>query len=287
MPTISTDALVLVDKPVGITSFDAVRAVTRAIGTRKAGHAGTLDPFATGLLIILTGRGTRLLRFVNGEPKVYLATIRFGEERDTDDRTGDVTRQAALPSTQDVLETLPRFEGIIAQVPPAYSAKKIDGRRAYALARRGDAPTLPPVDVRVDRWEPLHVQADTLVARITCGGGTYIRALARDLGRAVGSAAYLESLRRERCGAFHVEDAVPWEALKAGDARPRPLGDALGDTIREQLESDDVARVGHGMTVLARTDGPRAVLVDAEGQLLAIARREADRWQPEVVLSHA
>lgn len=287
MSTTSTDALVLVDKPAGVTSFDAVRAVTRAIGIRKAGHTGTLDPFATGLLVVLTGAGTRLIRFVPGEPKVYLATIRFGEERDTDDRTGAVTREAPRPEIASVMAAVPGFVGTLRQVPPDYSAKKVDGRRAYAMARVGAPAELAPVAVRVDAWDVVSLTADAMVARIACGGGTYIRALARDLGRDVGSAAHLAELRRERCGPFHVDQATTLERLREGDTGGRPLTEALGDVEREVLGPEDAARVGHGMAVPARVSGERALLVDGEGQLLAVAHRTDDRWQPDVVLAHA
>lgn len=287
MPTTSTDALVLVDKPAGVTSFDVVRAVSRAAGTRKAGHTGTLDPFATGLLVVLTGAGTRLIRFVPGEPKVYLATIRFGEERDTDDRTGAVTREAPLPAHADLMAAVPRFVGMVRQVPPDYSAKKVDGRRAYAMARAGDPATLEATAVRVDSWEVVSLADDTMVARITCGAGTYIRALARDLGREVGSAAHLDALRRERAGPFHVGQATTIERLRDGDTGGRSLVDALGDVAREVLAPEEVARVRHGMPVPARVDGERAMLVDVEGNLLAVAHRADDRWQPDVVLAHA
>lgn len=287
MTPTSTDALVLVDKPAGVTSFDVVRAVSRAIGTRRAGHTGTLDPFATGLLVVLTGRGTRLIRFVPGEPKVYLATVKFGAETDTDDGTGTVTREAPLPDPEAVRAAIPSLTGELQQVPPGYSAKKVQGKRAYALARAGEAPDLAPVTVRVDAWDVVRQSPDELAVRITCGGGTYIRALARDLGRATGSAAHLVALRRERSGPFDVAMAVAWERLRDGDAAPRPLDHALGALARERLSLEDVGRVSHGMAVAARVEGMRAALVDAEGELLAIARREQDHWQPEVVLVHA
>ena len=287
MPTISTDALVLIDKPADITSFDVVRAVCRIVGTRKAGHTGTLDPFATGLLVVLTGRGTRLIRFVPGEPKVYRATIGFGEERDTDDRTGTVTRQAPLPDMSQVLAALPAFTGTLEQIPPAYSAKKVAGRRAYAMARAGESAALAAVAVRVDGWHVLHQDSASLDVRITCGGGTYIRALARDLGRASGSAAHLVQLRRERCGPFDVGAAASWDAACDGHLQPRSLTEALGGLVHETLAPDDIARVAHGMPVAAHAPGERAALIDSEGALLAVARRHQDRWQPEVVLGHA
>ena len=284
----STDALVLVDKPAGVTSFDVVRAVARAVGAPRAGHTGTLDPFATGLLIVLTGRGTRLIRYVPGEPKVYRAVIAFGEERATDDRTGSVTRQAPLPDLSRLAAALPALTGEIMQVPPAYSAKKLGGRRAYALARAGERPELAPVRVRVDAWTVLETTGDTVTVRITCGAGTYIRALARDLGRSMDSAAHLAGLRRERSGPFEVTGANAWDDLHHGAVSTRDLRDALGsDVRREVLTPDEAVRVAHGMSVPARAEAERAALLGPEGALLAVARREDRSWRPEVVLADA
>ncbi|MGQ0648655.1 MAG: tRNA pseudouridine(55) synthase TruB [Gemmatimonadaceae bacterium] len=287
MRAISTDALVLVDKPSGITSFDVVRSVSRAIGTRKAGHTGTLDPLATGLLVVLTGRGTRLIRFVPGEPKVYRATIQFGEERDTDDAAGAVRCEAPPPNWTRLEGALRQLTGDIEQLPPAYSAKKVDGRRAYAIARHGISPHLAPALVRVDRWEVLDRDHARLVVRIACGGGTYIRALARDLGRLLDSAAHVADLRRERSGPFDVAMASPWEVVQRGQIPTRPLSDALGDVCHEVLTAEDVGRVVHGMQVDAQAQATRAALFDPQGALVAVARRENDRWQPEVVLADA
>src|SRR5688572_24652265 len=148
----STEGLVLVDKPAGITSHDVVAIARRALGERRIGHAGTLDPFATGLLVLLVGRATRLLPYVDGEPKVYEATNRFGAETTTDDLTGDVVREAPLPDDAHVRAAVRSLTGTIDQRPPAYSAKQVDGRRAYDAARRGDALELRPVRVAVHEW---------------------------------------------------------------------------------------------------------------------------------------
>ncbi len=286
-PATSTDALVLVDKPAGLTSFDIVRGVQRALGAPKAGHAGTLDPFATGLLVILTGRATRLLGLVPGEPKVYLATIRFGEERDTDDVTGAVTRQAPLPDPAVLQAALRQLTGAVEQVPPAYSAKRVGGRRAYAIARQGGTPGVVAATVRVDRWEILDEAWPCLTVRIQCGGGTYIRALARDLGRLMQSAACLEALRREASGPFAVTEAVSWQDVTEGRLATRPVVEALGVLPRQQLDADDARRVSHGMAVPARQPGERAALLGAGGELLAVAHRDQERWQPDVVLASA
>jgi tRNA pseudouridine55 synthase len=197
MPTPSTtDGLLLVDKPVGVSSHDIVGAARRCFGEKRIGHAGTLDPFATGLLVLCSGRATRLLPHLPNEPKVYEATIRFGAETDTEDLLGAVVREAPLPARDAVMAAIPQFVGAVSQVPPAYSAKRVDGQRAYALARAGETVVLEPVTIQVHRWEVLEVRESAagvheLFVRITCGGGTYIRSLARDLARAVGSAAHL------------------------------------------------------------------------------------------------
>ena len=220
-PAARVEGLLLVDKPAGVTSHDMVVAARRAYGERSIGHLGTLDPFATGLLIMLLGRVTRLATFIDTEPKVYEATIRFGTETDTDDSIGVVTRSAPLPEAQAVREALrSSLTGEIMQVPPAYSAKSSGGTRAYDAARHGEPLDLPPAAVNVHSWEIQQQIEDLLTATITCGGGTYIRALARDLGRATGSAAHLESLRRTRCGLFDVADAATLEDLRNS---PPPL----------------------------------------------------------------
>ncbi len=215
--------LLLVDKPAGMTSHDVVQHVRRIYGERSIGHLGTLDPFATGLLVLLIGRATRLATFIDTEPKVYNAVIKFGSETDTDDATGTVTRTAAAPLEGKVRAALKSLTGAISQVPPAYSAKSIDGTRAYDAARRGQPLELPAVNVTVHGWELHSLTNDSLSATITCSGGTYVRALARDLGRIAGSSAHLESLRRTRVGSFDVRDAATLNTLADNPARLRAL----------------------------------------------------------------
>jgi tRNA pseudouridine55 synthase len=287
MITTSTDALFLIDKPAGVTSFDAVRVVRRAIGTRRVGHTGTLDPFATGLLVVLSGQGTRLAPYVPDEPKVYRAHIAFGVETTTDDATGEMTTRAPAPSRLRIEEAMHALTGELAQMPPAYSAKRVDGVRAYRVARRGIAPALRPAAVRVDSWEPLDWRDDTLEVRIVCGRGTYVRALARDLGRLTHSAAHCAALRRERCGPFVVEGATSWAALQAGNVATRPLLDALGDIERVILSPDDRQRVSHGARIAASGPGERIAFLHPDGSLLGLGRRDADTWQPHLVFDHA
>ena len=281
------DGLLLVDKPAGMTSHDVVDRARRALHTKRIGHAGTLDPFATGLLVLLVGRATRLLPYVDGEPKVYEATIRFGAETTTDDLTGDVTITAPLPAHGDVERALGSLTGEIDQVPPAFSAKQVGGRRAYAAARSGQALELPPVRVTVRSWETLGWNDADFRVRITCGGGTYIRALARDLGRTLGSAAHLAALRRIASGRFSVDDASSIEAIAPESLRPAV--DALPPFERITLDDESQTRVGRGMTIApgALDGGDHAALLDVGGALVAIAARQGDAWQPKVVLVDA
>ena len=215
--------LLLVDKPAGMTSHDVVQHVRRIYGERSIGHLGTLDPFATGLLVLLVGRATRLATFLETEPKVYEARIVFGAETDTDDETGTVIRTAPAPRQSDIRSGLEQLTGKISQVPPAYSAKSVDGTRAYDAARRGAPLDLAPVDVTVHSWDIRELRAEALSAVVTCSGGTYIRALARDLGRLTSSAAHLGSLRRTRVGEFDVGNAATLETLGVDRARLRSL----------------------------------------------------------------
>src|SRR4051812_30841146 len=174
------DGVLLVDKPSGFTSHDIVAIGRGAIGTRRIGHAGTLDPFATGLLVLLVGQATRLAQFVDGEPKIYDATIVFGAETDTDDVTGTVVRRSASPAANAIDDAVEKLTGRIEQIPPAYSAKQSGGVRAYAAARKGTPLELPPASVTVHRWTILSREESSMTVRIECSGGTYIRSLGRD-----------------------------------------------------------------------------------------------------------
>jgi tRNA pseudouridine55 synthase len=227
-----------VDKPIGWTSHDAVAACRRAFGIRRIGHGGTLDPLATGVLPILVGRATRFVERLHTALKVYGAIIAFGHETTTGDREGEVAREAPVPilTATAIDEALGRFRGEITQVPPAYAAVKVGGRRAYDRARGGETFVLPPRRVRVERvaiasWEP----PGRLRLVVVCSGGTYIRSLARDIGIALGSAAHLAALVRLAVGAFELEEAVAIQAVREGDAG------ALGARLRDP--SDDLLRL--------------------------------------------
>jgi tRNA pseudouridine55 synthase len=283
-PGTEAGGLLLVDKPAGITSHDAVAIVRRATRTRRVGHTGTLDPFATGLLVILLGRGTRLIPYVEGEPKIYEATIRFGTETDTDDATGTPTRSAALPTDEAIAAGIASLTGELQQVPPDYSAKQVEGTRAYAVARRGTALELRPVAVTVHEWVVTRRRGADLAARITCGGGTYIRSLARDLGRLTNSAAHLAALRRTHSGPFSVDSAVTLDQLSEGAFTLRPLHDAVPSMPVQQLDAGELGRVGHGNPVGASTEGARVALLDDEQTLIAVAERVGDELRPRLVL---
>ena len=292
-----TAGLLYVDKPAGMSSHDVVSVVRRAARRKRVGHAGTLDPFATGLLVLAVGPCTRLLPYIVGEPKVYEAEIRFGNETDTDDATGAPTRAAEPPPVELLAQPdHPRrlaaealLTGRVAQVPPSYSAKHVDGQRAYDLARKGRDVQLAPVEIRVDHWEWLAGDGHSLHTRITCGGGTYIRALARDLGRALGSAAHCATLRRIASGPAHIAQAVPLSLLTPGSIvegqvllqSPLP---SLGAIAHEALDDDQLVDLRHGRAVRATQDGTRAALLRDDIVVAIAERAPSGRWQPRVVL---
>ncbi len=285
------DGVLLVDKPAGPTSHDVVALARRALGIKRVGHAGTLDPFATGLLVLLLGRATRLLPYMDAEPKVYEATVRFGSATDTDDVTGDPVAEAALPPRHAVEQAMRELTGELHQRPPAYSAKQVGGRRSYAAARRGERLELEPVRVLVHAWEARSWRDGELDAVVTCSGGTYVRALARDLGERSGSAAHLAALRRVRSGPFQVSDATTLDEIAAGGSAILPPVAAVRSLPVERLGEAELAHVLHGRPVEASVAGEHAALIDTNGALVAVAARtasgEAELWQPRLVLRDA
>jgi tRNA pseudouridine55 synthase len=280
------DGLLLVDKPAGITSHAVVDRARQTLGTRRIGHAGTLDPFATGLLILLVGRATRLLPFLDAEPKVYRATIRFGVRTSTDDPEGDPVFEAPLPDAAAVERAIGSLTGHLLQRPPAFSAKQLGGVRAYAAARRGEPLALEPVGVTVYEWRVLARDAADLHVEIRCSGGTYVRALARDLGEAAGSAAHLAELRRTRSGRFDVGNAYPIDVLERGEIEMLPPTTAVAQLPTQRLDDLDAKRVTHGQTVVAQTTGDVAALCYHD-ELLAVAVRDGESWRPKVVMRDA
>jgi len=246
--------VLLVDKEEGESSFGSVKRVRRILGVKKAGHAGTLDPFATGLLIVLLGQGTKLSPYLMAGRKRYLATVRLGSETDTMDLTGRVIRERTVkPMTLDqVREKARAFEGEQEQVPPAFSAVKLQGKRAYELARQGVRVDLEPRKVTVYRLEVLSLDLPDLTLSVECSGGTYIRSLAADLGEALETGAHLRALRRLASGPFTVEGAVrvgelDREAAAAGlRKRIIPLKEALPDAWERSVDEETAQRIRDG-----------------------------------------
>lgn len=269
--------MVVVDKPVGPTSHDVVDAARRAWRERRIGHAGTLDPFASGVLPLCLGPATRLARFLGGD-KEYRATVRLGFATTTDDRTGRPigTPRAVDASRAAVEDGCRRLTGALDQVPPAFSAKHVGGRRAHELARAGVAVEAPPVQVTVHAIEVLSVEGDRVVIHVRCSAGTYVRALARDLGAALGVGGHLEELRRVRSGPFGLEASVGLGDVGRPEALLTPSR-ALGHLPELRLGPADLAAVRHGRDLpVADLPGPAGTvdgplrLVDEQGTLVAV-----------------
>jgi len=260
--------VILVDKPPGKTSHDVVAAVRRELPRKtKVGHAGTLDPFATGLLLVLVGRATRTQRFLMALPKTYVATARLGAVSTTGDPEGEITVTGNLP-----LDPLHLPTGEVRQRPPAHSAVHIDGERAYARARRGEAVETRERPVTVYRAELLWHEGDRAGFEIECSAGTYVRTLIANLGD-----AYCEELERTAIGPFRLADAHP--------DRPVPLGEALAFLPARALSEDEAAAVRHGRRIGG--EGDRAIRLMAGDDLIAIAEPRADELQPVVVFEPA
>ena len=289
-----TTGLLLVDKPAGPTSHDVVAQVRRGAREKRVGHTGTLDPLATGLLVLCLGAATRLSEYLLGEDKHYQARVRFGQATTTYDAGGEVTAVSdQLPDRAAVEAALAAFRGALQQRPPAFSAIKRDGQRAYDLARRGETVELAarPVTIHtleITAWAPPEADLD-----VACSAGTYIRSLAHDLGQALGCGAHLAGLRRTAVGPFRVEAAVPLDVLQAEmaagtwAARCQPMDLAVRHWPAVPLSADAARRVHHGQAVPltpAGADWGRAY--NPAGEFFAILRADpaAGVWRPEKVL---
>jgi tRNA pseudouridine55 synthase len=280
----AVDGVLLVDKPSGVTSHDVVDVVRSRLGTRKVGHAGTLDPIATGLLIIGVGRATRLLRFFGDLSKTYEGTARLGVETDTLDAEGAVVRTTPVDVTREDIER--RFAALVGeslQQPPAYSAVKVGGRTLHSAARRGERLEAAARPIRVDSFELRAYTAPDVEFRVTCSGGTYVRVILADVGRALGCGAHLTCLRRTAIGRYAVDDAVTPDAVGA----PRPVEDAVAHLPRIELEVDEARAASHGSVLApAGIEGPYAVFAP-DASLVGIYRDEGAKARPEVVLAPA
>ncbi|WP_322511049.1 tRNA pseudouridine(55) synthase TruB [Chloroflexus sp.] len=283
---------VVIDKPAGLTSHDVVARVRRLVGRLvKVGHAGTLDPAATGVLPVALGSATRLIDQLVDARKGYVGVVRLGVQTTTDDAEGEPLATCAVPSLTiaEIEAVLDRFRGDILQQPPAFSALHVDGQRAYALARAGNEVTLAPRPVRVERLELLAWTPPDVTIAVECGKGVYIRALARDIGTALGCGAHLAALQRTFVGPFRLEQAVPLAALTDRAVLAQhllPPETALLDWPILLLDEADARRVLHGMAIFAgQPTADRARAHDPAGRLIALLRRDGERWQPVKVFS--
>jgi tRNA pseudouridine55 synthase len=287
----------ILDKPVGMTSTHAVSVVKRAFAAKKAGHAGTLDPLASGVLPIALGEATKTVSFVMDGRKSYRFVVRWGIETDTDDAEGKmIATSDRRPDAEAIRAALPHFTGTIMQAPPQFSAIKIGGERAYDLAREGSPVALEPRPVLIERLELVAVRdADHAEFLAECGKGTYVRALARDLGRALGTHGHVVELRRAAVGTFTEADAVPYEKLRSapegevGDGQLLPVAVGLEGIPALNVSRADAGRLAQGQPVLLRgRDAPimeGCAAVFSQGSLLAIVDMEQGELRPRRIFN--
>ena len=285
--------VLVVDKPISLTSHDVVQTIRRGTGIRRAGHTGTLDPRASGVLVVLIGPAVRLSEYVSASDKRYQATIHLGSSTDTYDADGRVTNSAPVTVTEPQFEqVLGQFVGEIEQVPPPYSAIKVQGRKAYEMAREGEEVILEPRKINVYSLELLEWAPPEAVIDVFCSSGTYVRSLANDLGNALGCGAHLVGLRRTKSGRFTLRDAVPLRRLQesflAGDWYKFliPAAEALADWTMVELDADQVELIRHGHRVPAEADLKGwARGVSQQGDLVALLEVDeaTHEWQPRKV----
>lgn len=290
--------VLVVDKPVGMTSHDVVQAIRNGTGLRRAGHTGTLDPRASGVLVVLVGPAVRLSEFVSASDKRYQAIIRLGSTTDTFDADGKFTRSGEpVNVTEEQFESvLKTFIGEIEQTPPPYSAVKVQGRKAYEMARQGEEVELLPRKITVHHLEVLEWAPPEVVIDVHCSSGTYVRSLANDLGNTLGCGAYLVGLRRTKSGRFSLRDATPLrklqEAFHAGNWYQYliPAAEALAEWPAIELSPDEVEDVRHGHRVKAAADAKPGLVrgVSTQGELVALMDLVAGEtgepeWQPKKV----
>jgi tRNA pseudouridine55 synthase len=284
-PLFSRGALLLIDKPEGLTSHDVVERVRKAVEVQKIGHTGTLDPMATGLLVLCCGRAARLQGFLTGLDKSYEGTIRLGRSTTTYDREGEVTAEGPGEphfAHEEVERAAALFRGTFDQLPPPYSAKKVGGRKFYEMARRGEEVPRAPKQVTVTRFELEAPAAGALRFRLVCSSGTYVRSIAHDLGQRLGCGAHLEELRRTRVGEFAVEEAEALDDFErmgpeARSAPPHaiPLSNAPFPFPKMTLASLEAWKIRRGQPIPARVGGQSGdwiSLMDTDGEMLALGQ---------------
>lgn len=287
--------ILVVDKPSGMTSHDVVAAIRKGTGLRRVGHSGTLDPRASGVLVVLIGPAVRLSDYLTCEKKGYEAVIHFGSVSDTYDGDGNVveTGREAPEDEDEIMDAMEAFVGDIVQVPPAYSAKKIKGRKAYEMARNGEEVHLEGRPVTVYSFDFIEYNRPELTADVLCSAGTYIRSIAHDLGEKLGCGAYLSALRRTRSGRFSLRDAVPLADLQKAFEDGTwfkhliPAAEALDEYEEVILSMEEEADVLHGRRIAAEEGGHDAIAkaVSEQGELIALLEFDSDagQWQPKKV----
>ena len=274
------EGLLLIDKPPGITSHDVVDEIRRALGVRKVGHAGTLDPMATGLMLVCVGRATRLLRYVTGLDKIYEGSALLGIETDTLDAEGTVVAESEVDvDGVRLAAAMSKFTGQIQQIPPAHSAVKVGGRKLYEAARRGESLDAPARTVRIDSYELTTSELPRFDFRVRCSSGTYIRTLIADTGTELGCGAHLSALRRVQVGGFHVADAT----APSDPGSPYPLERVVAHLPHRSLDPAEAEAVSHGRRLEpAGIEGPYAV--ERDGVLMAVYRDQGEAARAEMVL---
>jgi tRNA pseudouridine55 synthase len=291
--------VLVIDKPVGMTSHDVVQAVRNGTGIRRAGHTGTLDPRASGVLVVLVGPSVRLSEYISASDKRYQAIIRLGSSTDTYDAEGEFTKtdQPVDVTYEEFEKVLKTFEGEVEQTPPQYSAVKVGGRKAYEMARKGEEVELEPRTIQVHHLEILEWALPEVVVDVHCSSGTYVRSLANDLGEILGTGAYLVGLRRTKSGRFSLRDSVPLrrlqEAFQDGSWYQFliPAAEALGDWPAVELDPDEVQQVRHGHRAKAGEGtelGSMVRGVSTQGELVALmecveGEDGSLEWQPKKV----
>lgn len=282
----SLTGLALIDKPAGVTSFQALQKIKQQCRTKRVGHTGTLDKFATGLIVVLVGRMTKLNPILEGMDKEYEAEIRFGEETATLDPEGEVVRRAPLPSLESIRRALEGFRGSLDQIPPQYSAIHIDGKRAYQRVRQGEAVEMPRRRIEIKELEIRDLQAERLRIRVRCSKGTYIRALARDIGEAAESCAYLTALKRTAVGPYRLEEAVSPGDFDPGRhlCRDREIFEATDWIAVRDITADFLPLIRNGvplrsenMTEPPASEGPLALFYGE--QFLGVAEYRDDAFR--------
>jgi tRNA pseudouridine55 synthase len=281
------NGILIIDKPIDWTSHDVVGKLRKLLRTKRIGHTGTLDPFATGVLVMLVGKATRLAQFLDKDVKEYEAVIQFGFETDTGDLTGIQTATGKIDkvSAEEIEIALQDFRGEISQIPPMYSAKKVDGKKLYELARQGVEIERKPVNITIYNLELLETNGTTAKIKVACSAGTYIRTLAEDIGRKLEICGHLTSLRRVRAGKFELSEAVKVE--EAETAQLISMNDAVSHLFEVEISAEEIVDLGHGKKLFRELnlENTTVRITDEAKNLLAIGEYEVEEKsiQPKIV----